>query len=557
MTTRDRFTENLAASGLLSDSELRAFTENLSHDENAQDARRLARDLVRRGILTRYQAAAVYHGKLKRLVLDEYVLLEILGAGGMGLVFRAQHRRMKRTVAIKLLPPSVTRSPTALSRFQREVEAAAKLIHPNIVTAFDAGVDNGIHYLVMQFVEGRNLADVVRSHGPLSLRRALRYVEQAARGLQHAHAEGLVHRDIKPSNLLVDRDDVVKILDMGLARFNDHRAADEVDAPPNAGETGELTQVGAIFGTPDFMSPEQTEDTRLVDHRADIYSLGCTLYFLLTGQTPFGGRPVHERIEAHRNVPAPSLRTLRPDAPEALESLFQRMVAKSPEERFSSIAALLDAIAACGIELVPPQLPAGVSTEAALVAEDVPLLRALTRVESDTAAELDVTRVIGEPRRKKSPARKRAASAVPQEKSLSTGSFAARLVPVGSNRRALMWSLGGFLALALGLSALAPWLAGLQAKPLSPGLLKLRIEPAEAVVFIDGRRLSIESPTTEGLVAPLGAGRHVLAISKAGFQSFVQEIEVASGKTETIEVMLQPVSGAVPRESFHSEVESD
>ncbi|MGE3806090.1 MAG: serine/threonine-protein kinase, partial [Gemmataceae bacterium] len=249
-----------------------------------KDTKQLAQELIKQGKLTRYQAAMLCQGRTRGLVMGNYVVLDKLGQGGMGVVFKAQHRRMKRTVALKVLSPKITSNPTAVQRFQREVEAAAKLSHPNIVAAYDADEDKGVHFLVMEFVDGSDLSSLVKKSGPLPVAQAADCISQAAQGLQHAHEEGIVHRDIKPHNLLLSGSGskrVVKILDMGLARVN----ADGANAAP----AGELTESGSIMGTCDYMAPEQALNTKRADQRADIYSLGCTLYYLLTGRVMYGG----------------------------------------------------------------------------------------------------------------------------------------------------------------------------------------------------------------------------------------------------------------------------
>lgn len=277
-------------------------------------------------------------------------------AGGMGQVYKAEHRRMGRIVAVKILPSRAIGSPESIRRFQREVRAAAKLIHPNIVTAFDAGEAEGIHYLVMEFVDGRDLATLVKESGGLPMHQAVACVLQAARGLEYAHGEGVVHRDIKPANLLLDKRGTVKILDMGLARL------EEAYGPDNASGPGRLTCSGQMMGTCDYMAPEQAMNTHKADRRADIYSLGCTMYRLLTGKPPYEGKTVVEILLAHRERPIPLLRPIRPEIPPALEAICQKMMAKQPEDRYSSMTEVVEAIQAC----VPasPATPANMDWDA-------------------------------------------------------------------------------------------------------------------------------------------------------------------------------------------------
>ncbi len=295
----------------------------------------LARVLQEAGKLTAYQAAALYQRKSRGLLIGNYLILDKLGMGGMGVVFKARHLRLGRVVALKILPPSFARDRTALARFKREVEAAGKLKHPNIVAALDADEDRGVHFLVMEFVEGRDLDRVIRQRGPLRVVEAIEYLIQAARGLAAAHAEGIVHRDIKPSNLMLDTAGTVRVLDLGLARI--------VDASNPFGQAagGRLTESGMYMGTIDYMAPEQAEDSRRADQRADIYSLGCTLYYLMTGREPFVGETVLRRLMAHQERPAPPLRGARPEAPAALEDAFQQMMAKRPADRPESMTAVI------------------------------------------------------------------------------------------------------------------------------------------------------------------------------------------------------------------------
>jgi serine/threonine protein kinase len=320
------FVRRLAECGLMTAEEIQAFVEALSDQEKPATAAQLARQMHAGGRLTKFQARAIYQGKTKGLVLGNYVVLDKLGQGGMGQVFKAQHRKMERLVALKILPSSATKSPEAVKRFQREVKAAARLSHPNIVTAYDADECSGLHFLVMEYVDGSDLSSQVREHGPMQVGAAVDCVVQAARGLEYAHRRGIVHRDIKPANLLRDAGGTVKVLDMGLARVK------EASGPGGKAE-GSLTQNGQVMGTLDYMAPEQAADVKLADARADIYSLGCTLYYLLSGRPPFGGETLTQKILAHREEPTPSVRGARPDAPERLDQLIQRMLAKQPEGR--------------------------------------------------------------------------------------------------------------------------------------------------------------------------------------------------------------------------------
>jgi len=361
--TFEDFTRQLVSSGLLAENELGQWVERLQGEGRPATAEELRNLLVREGRLTRFQAACVWEGKTQWLRFGEYEVLDRIGHGGMGMVLKARHRRMDRVVAIKTLRPQMMREPGAVERFYREVKAAARLNHPNIVTAYDAGEHQGIHYLVMEYVEGEDLGRLVTEHGPLPVQEAVECVLQAARGLAYAHQQGVIHRDIKPGNLLLDRCGAVKILDMGLAR---------VLLP--GGETApgdQLTGTGQVMGTCDYMAPEQAVSTHRVDGRADIYSLGCTLYRLLTGEAPYKGETLVEVLLAHREAPIPSLREKRPEVTEELEGVFRRMVAKRPEERYQTMEEVIRALEGCLVKVAvgggrPEVVEASESTVSAL-----------------------------------------------------------------------------------------------------------------------------------------------------------------------------------------------
>ena len=269
------------------------------------------------------------------MILGNYTILDKIGAGGMGQVFKAEHRRMKRTVAVKMLPKAVTKDAAAVARFQREVEAAAKLRHPNIVAADDADEANGVHFLVMEYIEGSDLSALVKKDGPLAVAKAVNYVLQAARGLEFAHGEGVIHRDIKPGNLLLDKKGTVKILDMGLARLS---------SDGNASTQAELTGTGAVMGTVDYMAPEQALSTKHADARADIYSLGCTLYYLITGKAAYDGDTLMAKLLAHREMPIPALGA---NVPEQVQAVFEKMVAKTVEDRYQTMSQVVAALEPC------------------------------------------------------------------------------------------------------------------------------------------------------------------------------------------------------------------
>jgi WD40 repeat protein len=278
-----------------------------------------------------------------------YCVLDVLGQGGMGAVYRAEHKLMQRPVALKVIRGDLVNRPGMIERFRREGQAAAQLSHPNIVTAYDAEQAGSVHFLVMEFVEGTTLARWVTEHGPLPVTQACIYARQVAQGLQHAFERGMVHRDIKPQNLLLTRSGWVKILDFGLARF----VREQVGLGPE--ERGALTASGAVMGTPDYMAPEQANDAHTANVRADLYSLGCTLYFLLTGRPPFVADSFAEKLAAHlKEKPAP-LSGIRPDVPRELDAVVGRLLAKDPAQRYQTPAEVVQALTPF---LRPPGPPA-------------------------------------------------------------------------------------------------------------------------------------------------------------------------------------------------------
>ncbi len=365
--TAEQFGKALVASGMMSGDELRILWGEIPPPTRPKDGIAFAALLRERGLLNDFQAKELLSGANTPLGLNQYLIVDRIGAGGMGQVFKAQHRKMKRLVAIKLLPASMTKDEAAIKRFQREVEAAAKLTHPNIVAALDADECRGMHYLVMEYVEGQDLSAVVKKQGPLSIDQAIDYLLQAARGLAYAHAEGIVHRDIKPANLLLDKKGVVKILDMGLARIEGiGDSASDADH--------QLTNTGQVMGTVDYMAPEQATDTRQADARSDIYSLGCTLYRLLTGGNVYDGDTLVKKIMSHMNDAIPSLRSKRPDVPAELDRIFAKMMAKKPADRYAQAGQLVT-------ELEALRAPSSVSAATSVIAQDTELQKFFSGVK--------------------------------------------------------------------------------------------------------------------------------------------------------------------------------
>ncbi len=270
--------------------------------------------------------------------LGDYVIRELIGSGGMGQVFLAEHTRMQRLVAIKMLPIERMEDEVAVERFYDEVRAASRLMHPNIVTAFDAGESDGIHYLAMEFIDGQTLTSIVARNGPMSVGEATAVIRQAALGLLHAHRAGIVHRDVKPGNLMRTADGTIKVLDLGLARMS---TASFIDQAGELDPSSLKKSKGKLVGTLPFMSPEQLEDPDTADPRSDIYSLGATLYFLLTARPPFTGEYL-DQVYGHRHGDIPDLMQARDDVDMHLANIFSRMMAKSPDQRYASLDEVID-----------------------------------------------------------------------------------------------------------------------------------------------------------------------------------------------------------------------
>lgn len=283
----------------------------------------------------------------------KYKIGRCLGAGGMGLVYHAEHRVMERAVALKIIHRDLFRHPLAVERFHQEVKAAARLAHPNIVAAYDAEQAGETHFLVMEFVDGITLSRLIAKRGPLSVAHACNYARQAALGLQHAFENGMVHRDIKPQNLMLTRKGQIKILDFGLARLAGESS--EAAALPAGKLKPGITSAGDIMGTPDYMAPEQSMDSRKADIRADIYSLGCTLYFLLTGQTPFTEGSAQTKVFSHRYFQPPAVTELRDDLPAEMASVVKKMMAKDPADRYQTPAEVVKALTPFATK--PPAFP--------------------------------------------------------------------------------------------------------------------------------------------------------------------------------------------------------
>ena len=348
-TTVNELLDRLRKSGLVPADRLEGFLAGLQTSSSTPLTTTAVLDrLVNAGMITRFHADKLAAGKYKGFLLGSYLILDQLGAGGMGQVYLAEHAHMRRLVALKVLDPrAFENDPVARERFFREARAAGTLDHPNIVRVFDLCQEGKILYLVMEYVEGLSLQALVTQVAPLDVATACHYARQVAFGLQNAHEMGFVHRDIKPANLLLDRTGVVKILDLGLVRS-------EADAGTML--TQQLDNKN-ILGTADYVAPEQAVDSSKVDVRADIYSLGATLYFLLAGRPLFPeGRTAQKLVWQQIKEPVPIAR-LRPDVPPELAAVIHRMLQKRPADRFSSVAEVFEALAPFDTEDIPPPNP--------------------------------------------------------------------------------------------------------------------------------------------------------------------------------------------------------
>jgi eukaryotic-like serine/threonine-protein kinase len=343
-TTVDEFVDLVRKSAVLDEPRLSAHVQKLKADPSTpKDLSGIAGLFVRDGLLTYFQAEQFLQGRWKRFTIGKYKVLEKLGSGGMGQVFLCEHKLMRRRVAVKVLPTAKAADPSSLDRFYREARAVAALDHQNIVRAYDIDQDENLHFLVMEYVDGSSLQDMIRKGGKMDVTRACHYVYWSAIGLQHAHVSGLYHRDIKPGNILVDRTGVVKILDLGLARFFN----DDQDLLTKKYDE-------SVLGTADYLAPEQAIDSHTVDGRADIYSLGATFYFLLTGNPPFAEGSVAQKLLWHQTRTPKPVREVRPEVPAAVAAILEKMMAKKPEDRYPTPDKLAEALLPFTQTPIPP-----------------------------------------------------------------------------------------------------------------------------------------------------------------------------------------------------------
>lgn len=342
----------LEKSGIVDEDDLKDSLGALSSKKNGEavGTSELAAHLIESGVITQWHADKLLAGKYKGFFLDKYKLLGHLGTGGMSSVYLAESKNTRQKRAIKVLPKKKVSDKSYLDRFYREGKAAASLNHPNIVRVYDINNSGNTHYMVMEYVQGLDLYEAVREHGPLPIDEVVEATIQSAEGLLHAHEKGMVHRDIKPANLLRTDSGSVKILDLGLALF--HTEGEE-----------SLTVLynEKVMGTADYLSPEQAVNSHEVDHRADIYSLGCTLYFLITGRPPYHKGTLAQRIAMHQSKEPDSILDSRADCPQGLVDICTKMMRKNPDDRFAdceevmrTLKAFRDSPETFKLDLPPP-----------------------------------------------------------------------------------------------------------------------------------------------------------------------------------------------------------
>jgi serine/threonine protein kinase len=328
MSSIDDFLKTVLRSGLLDREQLQGSLRAVPQ-ERRDDPGAVADHLVRTGKLSRFQAAKLLEGTALGLKLGPYQVLAPIGRGGMGTVYLARDNRGDMLLALKILSPKRAREEErVLARFRREMEISQRVAHPNLAWTYEVGVCQGVYYIAMEYIPGKSLYRLVSEEGPLGLSRTARLFAEAASALDHAHDQGLVHRDLKPSNIMVTPNDHAKVLDLGLALIQGEASTDRLVV---GGQ-------GYVVGTMDYIAPEQAGDATNVDARSDIYALGCTLYFALTGRPPFPGGTAHEKIHRHRTQEPVPVEELRQDLPARFLGLLRCMMAKRPGERFASAA---------------------------------------------------------------------------------------------------------------------------------------------------------------------------------------------------------------------------
>jgi len=545
ISTTTALWEALGRSKLLSREGLTRARTLLRGVEPREGAIRLATE----GLLTTWQARQLLAGQ-KQFHLGKYKLLEELGRGGMGTVFKAEEQfGLQRPVAIKVMAPKLLDRPTSVQRFLREVQAVASLSHPNIVAAYEADRLGKHYYLVMEYVPGRDLNAWLKEHGRLPIDWACDCIRQAALGLQHAHERGLVHRDIKPSNVLVVAGDpglppLVKILDLGLARFTDEEIEEHEHAIGPAADDSrlhkdhsELTRTCEIMGTVDYVSPEQAQSTRNADIRADIFSLGCTLFKLLTGEVPYQGANTTEKLLA-RLEPARRVRALRPDVYQGLDDVVFRMMSRDPADRYQTPREVAAALEPYCHAKDPSSVKLLAETLAAPAVE-VPLEVPASAVEDGSAGAMDFLQQLS----------RTSGPATPAPRKSSRGRKELRREWLTLRRQSKKWlvpamAIGGSFAV-LALLALLIFFSGPAA---SGAQLSLEIDqPGARVVIGDGEYFGISPNSRTPLVISLAPGVYNVRVEKDGFQPYRETVQLPANLVQTVRIRMTPRSaGALP-----------
>ncbi len=545
VTTIAEFIELVRASGLPT---AEAIAE-LAATSSATTPAELAPALIERELLTPWQSRMLLAGR-RNIFLAKYELRNELGRGGMGAVFEARQGALGRVVALKVMNSALLKDVAAVARFHREIRSAAALDHPHVVRAFDAGSENGTHFLVMEYVAGRDLNSYARKFGSLPIDWSCECIRQAALGLQHAFERGLVHRDIKPANLLVARDSdtgwpIVKILDMGLARFSAESQADAA-----------LTHTGVVLGTPDYIAPEQATDIRQADIRSDIFSLGCTLFRLLTGQTPYAGNSVMEKLMARTLKSARRAQSLRAEIPRELDEAIARMLARDPAARFQTPAE----VAAVLARFVANAL---VTPDGGVVARVAPAPSAMAATLSAPLAKAIAAppEALISPSPQAIPAdgqhvhnidTERLSHKAPAELTFMLRNLAEVAAPATrperrSDRPRRRFTLAIGLAALLAAGGFGVW--AYQRSQRATLILDWPVdESADAALELDGRKQLLPAQGDLTIFGRGGAWR--LRFTRTGYVTQEQTITIAAGRTANLKVRWQPTAGLVRKRAW-------
>ncbi len=466
---------------------------------------------------------------------QQYEILRELGRGGMGVVYLSKNRLMDRLEVLKVVNKALLDHPGAAERFLREIRSAAKLSHANVVGAYSAVQQGELLAFAMEYVEGQDLASLVKSQGPLPILNACYYVQQAASGLQHAFEKGMVHRDIKPQNLILSREGrkhIVKVLDFGLAKATREKKDD-------TGLTGE----GKMLGTPDYIAPEQTLDAAKADIRADIYSLGCTLYYLLAGHPPFSGSSLTAVLLAHQMQEAKPLNLVRPEVPEDVAAVVRKMMAKSPDKRYQTPREVVQALNAFVKQGTAPKSSPELSAGAT---ETKPAVKKETQVGRSPSQTAEPAKKRREPAAVWKSLTEGVATPVESKKSGAVRECQPATAMPSARKKGLMGGSIGVSVLLLAL--LAMWAGGVFKVKTKDGMIVLENVPSDAEVMVDGEQVTFDTGDGKPVEVRVAAGKkHRLQVKKDGFRVFGEEVEIDAGDQRIIRVSLQPeVAAAKP-----------